>query len=100
MPTRHVDLTDHFDAFIESGIEAGRYSNANEIVREGLCLLEQRDQEERAKIEWLRGAVRESIASIERREGIQLDSPQDIDKHIDGIGAEVMASITPAPPRE
>jgi hypothetical protein len=35
--------------------------------------------------------VRESIASIERGEGIQLTSPQEIDRYIDGIGAEAMA---------
>jgi antitoxin ParD1/3/4 len=99
MPTRNVNLTDHFDAFIESGIDAGRYSNASEVVREGLRLLEQRDREDRAKIEWLRGTVRESIASIERGEGMPLDSPEEIDRYIDGIGAEVIAEERNPVPR-
>jgi putative addiction module CopG family antidote len=53
-PERH--LTEHFDRFIETGITSGRFSNASEVVREGLRLLEQREQEDKPKIEWLRGA--------------------------------------------
>ena len=55
MPTRNVNLTEHFDRFIETGITSGRFSNASEVVREGLRLLEQHEQEDRAKVEWLRG---------------------------------------------
>ncbi len=42
MPTRNVNLTPHFDQFIDAGISSGRFSNASELVREGLRLLEQR----------------------------------------------------------
>ena len=39
MPTRNINLTEHFDVFVERQISSGRYSNASEIVREGLrCL--------------------------------------------------------------
>jgi len=30
MPTRNVNLTEHFDRFIESGIASGRFGNASE----------------------------------------------------------------------
>jgi len=46
MPTRNVNLTDHLDGFIERGITSGRFSDASEMVREGLRLLEQREQED------------------------------------------------------
>ena len=39
MPTRNVNLTDHFDRFIEDEVTSGRFSNASEMVREGLRLL-------------------------------------------------------------
>ena len=39
MPTRNVNLTEHFDRFIETGVSSGRFSNASEVVREGLRLL-------------------------------------------------------------
>ena len=56
MPTRNVNLTDHFDRFIQARINSGRFSNASEVVREGLRLLEQREKEDKAKLEWLRAA--------------------------------------------
>jgi antitoxin ParD1/3/4 len=73
MPTRNVHLTEHFDKFIATGIESGRFSNASEIVREGLRLLEQREEEDRAKLEWLRAAVKEGIDQLDRGEGIEAE---------------------------
>ena len=58
MPTRNVNLTDHLDRLIETGISSGRFSNASEVVREGLRLLEQREHEDQAKLEWLRAAAK------------------------------------------
>ena len=46
MPTRNVNLTEHLDTFIETGVASGRFSNASEVVREGLRLLEHRDLED------------------------------------------------------
>jgi antitoxin ParD1/3/4 len=63
MPTRNVNLTELFDKFIETGISSGRFSNASEVVREGLRLMEQREQEDKAKIEWLRSAAKKRIRS-------------------------------------
>jgi len=51
MPTRNVNLTEHFDRFIEAGIASGRFSSPSEVVRDGLLLLEQREREDQAKIE-------------------------------------------------
>lgn len=82
MPTRNVFLSDQFDSFIASGIEEGRYSNASEVVREGLRLLQQRDAEDRAKIEWLRGAAQEGIDAIERGAFVTLRSAEAITGHL------------------
>lgn len=32
MPTHNVNLTEHFDEFIENGVASGRFSNASEMV--------------------------------------------------------------------
>ncbi len=85
MPTRNVFLTQHFDSFIASRIEKGQYSNASEVVREGLRLLEQREAEDRAKAEWLRGAAQEGIDAIERGEYVTLGSPEAIKDHLRGL---------------
>ncbi len=87
MPVRNVVLSEHFENFIASGIGTGRYSNASEVVREGLRLLEQREAEDRAKVEWLRGAAQEGIAAVERGEYVTLSSPEAIADHLRGLRA-------------
>ncbi len=48
-----VILGNHFDEFIKSEIESGRYSSASELIRSGLRILE----EERNKIEAINNAL-------------------------------------------
>jgi antitoxin ParD1/3/4 len=93
MPTRNVNLTEHFDRFIEAGITSGRFSNASEVVREGLRLLEQREQEDKARLEWLRAAAKEGFDQLDRGEGIEFESMDDFDAYVDQIGEEVSVGI-------
>ena len=93
MPTRNVNLTEHFDRFIATGVRSGRFSNASEVVREGLRLLEQREQEDKAKLEWLRAAAKEGFDQLDRGEGIEFESMDDFDAYVDQIGDEVSAEI-------
>ena len=51
-----ITLSEHFDGFIASQIEAGRYSNASEVIRSGLRMLEEHEQ----KVEALRSALIEA----------------------------------------
>ena len=74
MPTRNVNLTDHFDKFITRVVASGEYSNASEVVRDGLRLVEERKKEQRAKLQWLRNAANEGAADIERGDFVDLDS--------------------------
>jgi len=50
-----VELGDHFEDFVSSKIQSGRFSNASEIIRAGLRLLESKE----AKIEALNKALEE-----------------------------------------
>ena len=93
MPTRNVNLTEHFDRFIETGITSGRFSNASEVVREGLRLLEQREQEDRAKIEWLRGAAKEGFDAADRGDYVTVRSNQEIDDFVDQVRREVSEKL-------
>ena len=52
-------LGDHFDAFVRGQIEAGRYANAADVIRSGLRLLEEHEQE----LEALRRALIEGEES-------------------------------------
>ncbi|MGD0771991.1 MAG: type II toxin-antitoxin system ParD family antitoxin [Candidatus Solibacter sp.] len=93
LPTRNVNLTEHFHRFIESGVTSGRFSNASEVVREGLRLLEQREQEDKAKIEWLRAAAREGFDQLDRGDYVTLNSEEDLDTFLDQIHEEVSAEL-------
>ena len=59
MKTTTVALGAHFDAFIQASVQAGRYTNASEVIRAGLRRLEEDEQ----KITALRAAIEEGEAS-------------------------------------
>lgn len=94
MPTRNINLTEHFDEFIEAEVRSGRYGNASEVVREGLRLMERRSQVEQAKLDWLRSAVRKGLDEIDRGEGLEFASVDELVQYIDRLDDE--ASIPAA----
>jgi antitoxin ParD1/3/4 len=47
----------HFEDFIASLIESGRYSTASEVMRDGLRLIEEREERRKAKLEALRAEI-------------------------------------------
>ena len=93
MPTRNINLTDHFDRFVEAEVVSGRYGNASEVVREGLRLMERRKQEEAAKLKWLRGAVRQGLDEIDRGQGVEFGSLERLEEVVDQIATEASAAI-------
>ena len=54
-----ISLGNHFESFIEHTISDGRYTNASEVIRAGLRLLE----EEENRVIALRKAVQEGMDS-------------------------------------
>jgi antitoxin ParD1/3/4 len=93
MPTRNVNLTEHFDRFIEATIVSGRFRDASEVVREGLRLLEQREQEVKARLKWLRAAAKEGFDELDRGEYVTLKSEEELDDFLDQIHKEVSAEL-------
>lgn len=59
MKTTTVALGSHFDKFVQSSIQGGRYTNASEVIRAGLRRLEEDEQ----RINALRAAIEEGEAS-------------------------------------
>ena len=53
----------HFEGLIESLIESGRYSTASEIMREGLRLIEEREDRRKARLEALRAEIQKGFDS-------------------------------------
>ena len=72
MPARNVSLTDHLAEFVDQNVSSGVYQNASEVVRAGLRLLEQSQQERAAKLEALRSAVRVGLEAAERGDLVEV----------------------------
>ncbi|HEY7392969.1 MAG TPA: type II toxin-antitoxin system ParD family antitoxin [Bryobacteraceae bacterium] len=98
MPRRSVTLTDELNRFIDAEVKSGRFSNASEVVREGLRLMETRERDERNKLAWLRQAVKEGLDQVSRGEGIEIASAESLNSEIDRLDREADAQF--ATPRK
>ncbi len=56
-------LGERYERFVKSLVESGRYASASEVVRDGLRLMEEREQMRAVKLEALRRDIREGIES-------------------------------------
>jgi antitoxin ParD1/3/4 len=89
MPTRNINLTEHFDHFVDRQVLSGRYGNASEIVREALRLLEEKEQLRSLKLKVLREAGKQGFDEIDQGKGISLKGKKAISRFVREIEAEV-----------
>ena len=97
MPTRNVNLTDHYDQFVESQIGSGRYQNASEVMRAGLRLLEQRTREDEEKLMVLRSLAAEGFDELDRGEAIVIEGEEVLADFIGTIGKRAARRIEGGP---
>ncbi len=76
-----ISLGNHFDQFVKNQISAGRYSDASDVIRAGLRLLE----DEESKVLALRKAIQDGINS-----GIAQDF--DPEQNLDALKAKRRAN--------
>jgi antitoxin ParD1/3/4 len=77
MPTRtsmNVSLTPELEQFVHSCVASGLYQTASEVVREGLRLLEEREQARATALEELRAKIRRGIEQADRGELLDGDA--------------------------
>ncbi len=85
MPTRNVVLSDHQSELIERLVASGRYQNASEVLREGLRLIERRDEEESVRLEALKNAIRLGLEDLEAGRYDAVDF-NEIDDYVASLG--------------
>jgi antitoxin ParD1/3/4 len=86
MPTRNVNLTDHYDQFVSELITTGAFANASEVMRAGLRLLEQQARENEEKLTFLRSVATQAFDELDRGQAVAIDSPQQLAEFIGQIG--------------
>jgi antitoxin ParD1/3/4 len=90
MPTRNINLTEHWDQFVQRQVSTGRYSNASEIVRDALRLLEEQEQEREAKLKALRQAAQQGLHELDQGKGIALKGKKALARFMSEIESEVI----------
>jgi antitoxin ParD1/3/4 len=64
MPSSYT-IGRHYEEMLRELVASGRYASASEVLRDGLRLVEEREQMRNAKLEALREAMREGLDSGE-----------------------------------
>jgi antitoxin ParD1/3/4 len=59
----NVTVGKHLEEFIKNMVDSGRYATPSEVMRDGLFLLEEREQRRAAKLEALKAAIQEGLDS-------------------------------------
>lgn len=87
----NVSLTPELEQFIAQKLATGRYRTATDVVREGLRLLEQREQRTSFQVDSpaeLEEKLREGLASLRRGEGTGIHGKEQLRAFFEGIKAE------------
>ncbi|GMQ83209.1 MAG: type II toxin-antitoxin system ParD family antitoxin [Rhodothermia bacterium] len=59
----NVSLTSKLEGMVKKLVKSGRYNSASEVVRDGLRLVDEREQLRKIKLQALREAIQEGLDS-------------------------------------
>jgi antitoxin ParD1/3/4 len=80
-----IALTPELEAYLENKVRSGRYLSADDVVREALRVLEERDRQQERDMADLRDKVAAGIAQLDRGEA--WDLPDEIEEAVQEIQA-------------
>lgn len=86
MPTHQVVLSEHHEALISDLVDSGQFRNANEVVEEGLRLVEADRKSDAAKEQKMREAVQAGLEDLKNGRSVSLRDRNEIDSHIRKLG--------------
>ena len=87
------ESNEHFDEFIQSQIEGGRFQSANEMLRAGLGLLEIEIASYRERFDELKALAAVGLRELDEGKGILLQNEEELRAFIRGIGRDVRARL-------
>jgi antitoxin ParD1/3/4 len=62
MPSSY-NLGSHYEGFVRALVASGRYASASEVMRDGLRLLEEREDERKARLAALKSDIQAGVES-------------------------------------
>ena len=84
-----VEIPSEFQRFVNQVIDSGSYKTESEVIGDALRLLEQRRQH----IEELRREIRPALDRLDRGEGIELNSEEELDAFFEDIKSRGRARL-------
>ena len=88
VPTRNINLTDHYHEFVDIQVRSGRYKNASEVMRAGLRLLESETAEQVEKLTVLKRLANEGFDDLDQGRGTQLENQKSVSAFVSEIGKQ------------
>jgi len=84
-----VSLPADIEQFVHQAVSEGNYPNEQELVADAVRLL----RDSKARHHRLRAEIDEALASVDRGEGIEIDSDEALAAFFDELEAEVHATL-------
>lgn len=66
----NVSLTPELEKLVDEKVRTGRYHSASEVIREGLRLLQEKDELHLIRLHELRKQVADGLAQLDQGQGI------------------------------
>ncbi len=82
----NVSLTPELERWISGKVEAGRYKSASEVVRDGLRLLQEKEEEREVRLETLRREIQVGLDELDRGEAV--DGEEAFDRVLARVGRD------------
>jgi antitoxin ParD1/3/4 len=70
MTVMNISLTPELEQMVSDKVKSGRYASASEVIREGLRLLEEREQLKQQRLAEVRRKIDRGLEQLDRGEGI------------------------------
>lgn len=91
MSHESLNLSEHFEGFIEAQVASGQYSNRDDVIQAGLRLLEKRERVKKERLEKLKALVNEGLADLDAGRFIQIKGEDELRAFIHAMGNEARA---------
>lgn len=91
MPVHQVVLSEQHEALISDLVDSGQFRNANEVVEEGLRLVEADRKIDAAKEHKMREAAQAGLEDLKNGRSVSLRDRAEIDSHVRKLGKKAAA---------